>query len=198
VSLRPSALSGPFVNQPRTALPGAGDTPSPQPVPARNSIVKTSLLHSLLLALALLPLGCDRQEATPNTSGTGGVDTRKSETAFASAEAAVKAEFDKVVEAIRSTDWSAAGTRIQDLAKSAKLSDEQKASLQKLTDQIKTKATEMATQAREKAGQLADDARKATGQVVEEAGKLAEKAKDATGKAAQDVSKAVGDLLPKK
>ena len=162
-------------------------------------IMKYALLQVLVLGLALLPAGCGHDEPA---AASGGVDTSRSEKAFASAEAAVKAEYEKVASAIKATDWSAAGAKIQSLASNVKLSDEQKAALAKLGDQIKTKTAEMAEKARAKAGQLAEDARKAGSEAVKEAskeaGKLAEKAKDATGKAAEDVSKAVGDLLHKK
>lgn len=156
--------------------------------------MKLPLLFPLLLTLAVAPVGCDKKDS----ADTGTVDTSKSESAFASAEAGVKAEFDKVVTAIKATDWSAAGAKIQGLASNVKLSDEQKASLQGLTEQIKAKAAAVAAQTKEKASQLAEDAKKATGQAVEEAGKMAEKAKEATAKAAQDASKAASDLLPKK
>lgn len=156
--------------------------------------MKLPYLFPVLLTLAVAPVGCDKKDS----ADTATVDTSKSESAFASAEASVKAEFDKVVTAIKATDWSAAGTKIQGLASNVKLSDEQKASLQNLTEQIKAKAAAVAEQTKEKAGRLAEEAKKATGQAVDEAGKMAEKAKEATAKAAQDASKAASDLLQKK
>ncbi len=153
-------------------------------------------LSPLLLAAALLPIGCSEKESTTAPSAT--VDTAKSESAFASAEASVKAGYDKVATAIKNTDWSAATTAVQDLASNAKLTDEQKATLKTLSDDIKAKAAAATAQAKEKAAQLAEDAKKAGAKAVDEAGKLAEKAKEATTKAAHDASKAAADLLPKK
>lgn len=159
--------------------------------------MKTSLIPALLLALALLPAGCQKDESQPVASAPA-VDTSKSESVFASAEASVKAGYDKVATAVRNTDWSAATTAIQDLSANAKLSDEQKASLKTLSEDIKSKAAAATAQAKEKATQLAEDAKKAGAKAVDEAGKLAEKAKEATTKAAHDAGKAVSDLLPKK
>jgi hypothetical protein len=157
--------------------------------------MKTALLSPLILAAALLPSGCSEKEST---AAPAAVDTSKSESAFASAEASVKAGYDKVATAIRNTDWSAATTAVQDLASNAKLSDEQKATLKTLADDIKAKAAAATVQAKEKAAQLAEDAKQAGAKAVDEAGKLAEKAKEATTKAAHDASKAAADLLPKK
>lgn len=159
--------------------------------------MKTPVIPALLLAFALLPAGCQKDESQP-VAAAPAVDTSKSESVFASAEASVKAGYDKVATAIRNTDWSAATTAIQDLSANAKLSDEQKASLKTLSEDIKAKAAIATAQAKEKAAQLAEDAKKAGANAVDEAGKLAEKAKEATTKAANDAGKAVSDLLPKK
>jgi hypothetical protein len=148
--------------------------------------MKNALLSPLILAAALLPIGCTEKDSS--TTPTAAVDTSKSESAFASAEASVKAGYDKVATAIKNTDWSAATTAVQ----------EQKATLRTLSDDIKAKAAAATAQAKEKAAQLAEDAKKAGAKAVDEAGKLAEKAKEATSKAAQDASKAAADLLPKK
>lgn len=158
--------------------------------------MKTSLFAPLILAAALLPTGCSEKDSA--TTPAAAVDTSKSESVFASAEASVKAGYDKVATAIRNTDWSAATTAVQDLASNAKLTDEQKATLKTLSDDIRAKAAAATAQAKEKAAQLAEDAKQAGAKAVDEAGKLAEKAKEATTKAAADASKAASDLLPKK
>jgi predicted transcriptional regulator len=157
--------------------------------------MKFPLVFSVLLTLALLPVGCGKKDST---EAAAAVDTTKTESAFASAEPTIKAEFEKVITAVKGADWPAAGSAVQSLASNVKLSDEQKSALTSLAEQLKAKAAAAAEQAKQQAAKLAEDAKKATGQAVEEAGKLAEKAKDATSKAAQDASKAVGDLLPKK
>lgn len=158
--------------------------------------MKNSLLAPLILAATLLPTGCSEKDSA--TAPAAAVDTTKSESAFASAEAGVKAGYDKVATAVRNTDWTAATTAVQDLASNAKLTDEQKATLRTLSDDIKARAAAATAQAKEKAAQLAEDAKKAGAKAVDEAGRLAEKAKEATTKAAQDATKAAADLLPKK
>jgi len=159
--------------------------------------MKTPFTPAALLAFALLSAGCQKEESQP-AAAAAPVDTAKSESVFASAEASVKAGYDKVATAIRNTDWSAATTAIHDLSSNAKLSEEQKATLKTLSEDIKAKAAAASAQAKEKAAQLAEDAKKAGAKAVDEAGKIAEKAKEATTKAAHDAGKAVSDLLPKK
>lgn len=158
--------------------------------------MKSSLLPVFTLIACLLPLGCSDKDSA-SASGPA-VDTSKSESAFASAEASVKAGYEKVTAAIRNTDWAAATAGVKDLAGNAKLSDEQRATLSTLAEDIKAKAAAASVQAREKAGQMAEEAKEAGAKAVDEAGRLAEKAKEATTKAAQDATKAVSDFLPKK
>jgi hypothetical protein len=100
------------------------------------------------------------------------LDLSKVESAFASATGAIKTEWDKIISALKSQDYSGAWASIESLAKNAGLSADQKAALSDLMAQIKAKA---------------GDALKS---VTDAAGKVAAEAKDAATKAA-------GNALPK-
>ena len=172
--------------------------------------MKTSKIALLLATTALLtlaPVGCDQGKSTTDgaggastSGGSGGtavtlpVDLSKFEGVFASATGTVKTEFDKIVAAVKSADYSGALASIQSLASNVNLSAEQKSALTQLMEQIKSKSGELWKGASEAAG-------KAVNQATEAAGKAAEKATDAAGKAAgkasDAASKAAKDLLPK-
>ncbi len=163
--------------------------------------MKSPLIYPVLFALALSPIGCEKKDSTDLSapaSSSAMVDTSKIEAAFASAEPAVKAEFNKVVAAVKGADWAGAGAKIQELAGNVKLSEEQKTSLKSLAEQLKAKAAAMMAQTKEQAAKMTEKAKEVTGQALDGAGKMAEKAKEATGKAVEGASKSVGDLLPKK
>ena len=160
--------------------------------------MKTSRKALLLATTALLtlaPMGCDQGKSNSDSSsggasgGSGGsavtlpVDLSKFEGVFASATGTVKTEFDKIVTAVKSADYSGALTSLQSLASNVNLSAEQKSALTQLMEQIKSKSGELWKGASEAAG-------KAVNQATEAAGKAADKASDAANKAAKD-------LLPK-
>lgn len=140
------------------------------------------LTFALLAVLACAPVGCGNKDT---------VDTAKVESAFATAEPGVKADFDRALAAIKAGDWSGAGTSLKQLAGNVKLTEEQKSSLSSLMEQIKAKAGEVAQQASETTS-------KAVEKVSAEASKLAEQTKEATSKAVDSATKSVNELLPKK
>ena len=167
---------------------------------------QVALLITTTALLALAPMGCDQGKSTTDSAGAGTsggagaapvtlpVDLSKFEGVFASATGTVKTEFDKIVAAVKSADYSGALQSIQALASNVNLSAEQKSALTQLMEQIKSKSGELWKGASEAAG-------KAVNQATEAAGKAAERATDAAGKAAEKASdaasKAAKDLLPK-
>lgn len=103
---------------------------------------------SLVLAL----VGCSKKSE---------VDTSKLETSFASAEPATKSQSAKVVDAVKSADYSGALASLKSLAGDAKLTPDQKAAIQDVTDQIQKLLKDSASKAAEGGQKALDDAKKA-------------------------------------
>jgi hypothetical protein len=79
------------------------------------------------MALTLAMSGCNKQ---------GEVDTALFEKRFKSAEATVQTSADKVVTAIKSSDYSGALAELKTLATNAKLTAEQQQVIKDLTSQV--------------------------------------------------------------
>ena len=107
------------------------------------------------------------------------VDLSKVERLFESASGTLKTQWDQVVAAVKSANYSGALKSLQTLAADAGISADQKAALNELMAQVK-----------EKANQALRGAADAANKVINEATDAATEARDKASKAAQD-------LLPK-
>jgi uncharacterized protein with von Willebrand factor type A (vWA) domain len=106
----------------------------------------------LVLAVCVLAwAGCSK---------SGNVDTSKLEKSFSGSTPELKTEADKIVSAIKSKDFAAAQTGLQNLAYNAKVSDEQKQAIQDVLDQVKKKVTEAAGKAKEEANKAMEGLKK--------------------------------------
>lgn len=115
-----------------------------------------------LFASVLLLAGCSKQ------AGGVTVDTSKIESAFTSADSAIKTTLDSAVTAVKSGDYSGAVTTLQKLASEAKLTPEQQQAVKDFMAQVQAQigsALKSAADAGKSAGDAAtkavDDATKA-------------------------------------
>ena len=104
------------------------------------------------MALTLAMSGCNKQ---------GGVDTALFEKRFKSAEATVQTSADKVVTAIKSSDYSGALAELKTLAGNAKLTPEQQQVIKDVTAQVEKLIADAASKAVGEAGNALKDAAKA-------------------------------------
>lgn len=135
-------------------------------------------------------LGCGKSESPAEgpSSGPGGsasapaepaVDLSKVERLFESASGTVKTQWEQVVSAVKSANYSGALESLKTLAADAGISADQKAALNDLMAQVK-----------EKANQALRGAADAANKVINEATDAASEARDKANKAAKE-------LLPK-
>ena len=106
-----------------------------------------------VMAATLALAGC--------SSKSSSVDTSKMETSFKSAEPATQSQADKAVATVKSADYAGALTQLQSLASNAKLTPEQKQSLQDVMTQVQQAITDAASKAAGEAGKAATDLQKA-------------------------------------
>ncbi|HOX55364.1 MAG TPA: hypothetical protein P5205_01515 [Candidatus Paceibacterota bacterium] len=92
---------------------------------------------------------------------TGNVDTSALESSFQSAEASVKESADKAIAAIKSADYAGAVAELKKLAENAKLTPEQKQSVNDWIAKAQNAVGEAVGKAADEAGKVADDAAKA-------------------------------------
>jgi hypothetical protein len=112
----------------------------------------TRWIHSAIMALTLAMSGCSKQ---------GGVDTALFEKSFESAEATVHSSADKVVTAIKSSDYSGALAELKTLASNAKLTPEQSQVIKDLTAQVEKLIADTASKVAGEAGNAMKDVPKA-------------------------------------
>ncbi len=147
----------------------------------------TIALSVVTASLIVITTGCKKSDSTdesaaPSGAAAGGIaeavssiDLATIQDAFSSATGTIKAEWDKIVAAVKSADYQGALASIQSLASNAGLSAEQKSALSELMNQVKAK----------------------TGDLVKGAADAAGKAVDQAQEAATDASDKAKDLLPK-
>jgi hypothetical protein len=104
------------------------------------------------MALTLAMSGCNKQ---------GGVDTALFEKSFKSAEATVQTSADKVVTAIKSSDYSGALAELKTLASNAKLTPDQQQVIKDLTTQVEKLIADAASKVAREAGNAIKDVPKA-------------------------------------
>lgn len=95
----------------------------------------TKMLTMAAMAATLAFAGCSGDGDSSSTS-TSSVDTGKLESSFSSAESATKTAVDKVVTAIKSSDYAGALTELKSLAGQANLSPEQQTAIKDLMAQV--------------------------------------------------------------
>lgn len=105
--------------------------------------MKPTIIAVVVLAAALFTMmGC---------GGKAKVDTGKLESAFSSAEATVKSEIDKAVQAIKAEDLAGALTQLQKTYARAKLTEQQKQAIKEMVENLQKMIAEGATKSVEKA-----------------------------------------------
>ena len=103
------------------------------------------------MAVGLVFAGCGKKE---------GVDTAGVEKSFSSAEPAAKAEVDKIVAAIKSSDYAGAVASLQKLATNAKITPEQKQAVTDLAAQVQAAFADAAKKAAGEANKAVDNLQK--------------------------------------
>lgn len=162
---------------------------------------------SLTTLLALAP-GCSKSDsdappggAASSSAGMPSFDLAQIQQAFASATGPIKAQFDTIVAAIKSQDYSGALKQLQEFASNASLSADQKSAVAGLMEQVKSKAGSLLQDATAVAGKAVDQAKEAAGKAVDQARETATQAagnaSKAAGDAAEAAKKSAGNLLPK-
>ena len=143
----------------------------------KRIITLTSIASLTVWAL----IGCSKNE-----SGATTLDTAKLQSAFTAAAAVDKAEVEKAINAIKSSDYAAAVTSLKQAASNVKFPPEQQQAVKDLLAQAQAKLGASA-------GEMVDKAKTAAGAA---AGEMADKTKTAAGdaakKATDDLQKAVG------
>ena len=107
------------------------------------------------LAVGIGLVGCSKK---------GGVETRKLESSFRTAEQAIKTEADKTVATIKTGNYEQALVELQNLGRKAKLTAEQQQAIKDTIAAIEKLMTEIAEKA-------ASDAEKAAGDIKKSLGK---------------------------
>lgn len=110
-----------------------------------------SLCWCALLVFAIC--GCGKK--------SGGVNTGKLESSFATADPAAKSHVAKVVEGLKAEDYNTALASLRALAQQANLTPEQKAAVQDVTDQVQKQLDAMLKKATEDGQKAVEDAKKA-------------------------------------
>lgn len=112
--------------------------------------MKQSIIAIVVLVATLFSIvGC---------GGKAKVDTTKLESSFSSAEAVVKAEIDKAVQAIKAEDLAGALTQLQKTYARAKLTEDQKQAIKEMVETLQKAIAEGATKSVEKAASEATKA----------------------------------------
>ena len=93
-------------------------------------------------------------------SKSGSVDPAPIESNFKTADAATKSSADRVVSAIKSSDYSGALSELKTLAGKAKLTPEQQQAVKDVMAQVQKALTDAAGQAASGASKTADDLKK--------------------------------------
>jgi hypothetical protein len=93
-------------------------------------------LSALVLALSLLLCGCNKNDRT--------VDTTKLEQSFSTADPEQKSSADKVIASIKQKDYSGAMGELKQLTSNAKLTAQQKQSIQDTLRQLQREFTDTA------------------------------------------------------
>lgn len=96
----------------------------------------------VLMAALFTMVGC---------GGKAKVDTGKLESAFSSAEASVKAEIEKAIQAIKAEDLAGAVMQLQKTHVRAKLTEEQKQAIKEMIETLQKLIAEGASKSVEKA-----------------------------------------------
>jgi hypothetical protein len=115
---------------------------------------------TIMAAAALVVVGCNKQGGGSTTT-TASVDTSKLQTAFQSAEPAVKSAVDTAVTAIKNADYSGAVTQLQALAGKYTLTDQQQTAVKDTIANVQKVIADMASKAASNASKAASDATKA-------------------------------------
>ena len=106
---------------------------------------------ALAMAAGLVFAGCGKKE---------GLDTSKVEKSFSAAEPAAKAEVEKIVAAVKSSDYAGAVASLQKLASNAKITPDQKQTLNDLLAQVQTALGDAAKKAAGEATKAVDNLQK--------------------------------------
>ncbi|WCJ60450.1 hypothetical protein NXS98_04780 [Fontisphaera persica] len=105
--------------------------------------MKHTIIAVVVLVAALFSMmGCGTKSK---------VDTGKLESAFSSAEASVKSEVEKAIQAIKAEDLAGALTQLQKTYARAKLTEEQKQAIKEMVETLQKLIAEGATKSVEKA-----------------------------------------------
>ena len=112
-------------------------------------IIRMFLMAAMAVTLALA--GCSKSSS---------VDPAPIESSFKAADAATKSSADKVVSAIKSSDYSGALSELKALAGKAKLTPEQQQTVKDVMAQVQKALTDAAGQATSGASKAADDLKK--------------------------------------
>ena len=112
-------------------------------------------LVTLLALAAFFVTGCGKSGVSVDTAGF--------EKSFSSAEAAVKDTANKVVEAVKKSDYSGAVSELKQLASNVKITDEQKKAVTDLLAQVQKALADMGNKAADGANKAIGDAQKALG-----------------------------------
>jgi hypothetical protein len=106
----------------------------------------------ILITATLAVAGCSKSSS---------VDTAPLEQSFKSADAPAKSSADKVVSAIKSSDYAGALTELKTLAGNAKLTPEQQQAVKDVMTSVQKAIAEATSKAAGDAGKAVDDAKKA-------------------------------------
>jgi hypothetical protein len=101
------------------------------------------LFNLCVLAFLVCAAGCNKAE--------NGVDTSGLEKSFSTAEPQQKSSVDKVVSSIRTNNYSGALSELRQLTTNAKLTPEQRQSIENTVKQLQNEATETAKKVAEDA-----------------------------------------------
>lgn len=112
-------------------------------------------LVSILVLTIFFVSGCSKSGISVDTAGF--------EKSFSSAEAAVKDTANKVVEAVKKSDYSGAMAELKQLASNVKITDEQKKAVNELLAQVQKALADMGNKAADGANKAIGDAQKALG-----------------------------------
>jgi hypothetical protein len=110
------------------------------------------LLLWCCVALTVAVSGCGKS--------SGGVNTGKLESSFATAEPSAKTQVTKIVNALKAEDYNTALAQLRGLGQQANLTPEQKAAVQDVIEQVQKKVDEMVKKATEGTQKAVEDAKK--------------------------------------
>jgi len=124
----------------------------------KKSIMKkiTSIITVSIVALSLSFTACSKK-------GAANVDTAKLEQIFQSADGSAKSSVNEAVAAVKNADYAGALTKLQAVAKDAKLTPEQQAAIKDVIEQVRTALSGAADKAVEGANKAAGDLQKSLG-----------------------------------